>query len=260
MTQRESIMPSSPLKTERNGALLHLRFNRPGSLNAIDSAMASVFQQSVEQAVADPYIRVIVLSGEGRSFMAGGDIAQFAADPDSIPDSLIEPMNQAIELLSSCDKIVLGSVQGPIAGAGMSLALACDLLIAADTTRFSFAYTALGVSGDLGITWTLPRQLGLRRAMSVALLGETIKAEEALALDLVNQLVPADHLEDRTEELGQRLCRLPALAAGNIKRLLRSGLEQDLVSQLAAEKQAFSQCIAHPDFNDAVQGFLTKRN
>lgn len=252
-------MSDTPLTLERSGKVVQLQFNRPTSLNAIDSAMAGAFLQAVTDAVADDDVRVIILSGAGRSFMAGGDIAQFSRDPQSIPDSLIEPMNQAIQLLRGSDKIVLGSVQGPVAGAGMSLALVCDLLIAADNTRFSFAYTALAVSGDLGISWSLPRLLGLRNAMAVALLGDSIKADEAQRLGLVNRVVEAEQLAEQTLRLANQLAELPTLAAGNIKRLLQAALQQDLGSQLAAEKQAFSQCIEQPEFHAAVAGFLTKR-
>lgn len=252
-------MSDLPLTVTSSGTLRHLKFSRPASLNAIDSAMARAFAQAVEEAVKDPAVRVITLSGEGRSFMAGGDISQFSRDPNSIPDSLIEPMNQAILLLTRSDKLVLGSVQGPVAGAGMSLALACDLLVAADNTRFSFAYTALAVSGDLGISWTLPRLLGLRQALAIALLGDTIKADEALRLGLVNRVVELEQLAAQTHSLAEQLSALPALAAGNIKSLMRTASEQDLANQLADEKQAFSQCIAQPEFHDAVAGFLAKR-
>ena len=252
-------MSDAPLIAERSGKLLRLQFNRPASLNAIDSAMAGAFLDVVTEAVADADLRVIILSGAGRSFMAGGDIAQFSRDPQSIPDGLIEPMNQAIRLLSASDKIVLGSVQGPVAGAGMSLALACDLLIAADNTRFSFAYTALAASGDLGITWTLPRLLGLRNALAVALLGDSIKADEAQRLGLVNRVVEAEQLAEQTVSLADQLAGLPILATTNIKRLMQAALHHDLGSQLDAEKQAFSQCIEQPAFRAAVDGFLAKR-
>jgi len=252
-------MSDAPLTLERSGKLLQLQFNRPASLNAIDSVMAEAFLGAVTGAVADDGIRVIILSGAGRSFMAGGDIAQFSRDPGSIPDSLIEPMNQAILLLSGSDKLVLGSVQGPVAGAGMSLALVCDLLIAADNTRFSFAYTALAASGDLGISWSLPRLLGLRNAMGVALLGESIEADEAQRLGLVNRIVAAEHLAEQTLNLANQLAELPVLASTSIKRLMQAALQQDLGSQLAAEKQAFSQCIEQPEFHAAVTGFLAKR-
>lgn len=249
-------MCDGPLTVEQSGKLVHLQFNRPASLNAINSAMAGAFLQAVTSAVEDESVRVIILSGAGRSFMAGGDIDQFSKAPESIPESLIEPMNQAIQLLIGSDKIVLGSLQGPVAGAGMSLALACDLLIAADNTRFSFAYTALAVSGDLGISWTLPRLLGLHKAMAVALLGDTIEIDEAQRLGLVSRVVEAEQLTVRTRELAQQLSSLPVSAASNIKRLMRAGLEQDPGSQLAAEKRAFSDCIMQQEFRDAVTSFL----
>ncbi|EZQ18721.1 enoyl-CoA hydratase [Halopseudomonas bauzanensis] len=252
-------MPEPPLMKERCGKLLRLTFNRSASLNAIDSEMASAFLQAVMEAVEDASIRVIILSGAGRSFMAGGDIAQFGRDPDSIPDTLIEPMNRAILLLTNSDKMVLGSLHGPVAGAGMSLALACDLIIAADNTRLSFAYTALAVSGDLGITWSLPRLAGLPKALAVALLGDTLSADEALRLGLICRVTEGDQLEAQTESLATHLSTLPALAAGNIKRLMRSAFDRDLGSQLADEKKAFSDCITQSEFHDAVASFLASR-
>lgn len=251
-------MLEPPLIKERSDKLLRLTLNRPASLNAIDSEMASAFLHAVTEAIEDASIRVIILGGAGRAFMAGGDIAQFSRDSGSIPDSLIEPMNRAILLLTSSDKLVLGSLHGPVAGAGMSLALACDLIIAADDTRFSFAYTALAVSGDLGITWSLPRLAGLPRALAVALLGDTLSADEALRLGLVCRVTEGEQLAAQTESLAMHLSALPALAAGNIKRLMRSAFDRDLGSQLAEEKKAFSDCITQSEFHHAVASFLAR--
>lgn len=252
-------MSDVPLTVEHTGSIVRLRFNRPASLNAINSALATAFLQAVTSAVADNSVRVIVLSGAGRSFMAGGDIAQFSSAPETIPEDLIEPMNQAIRLLRRSNKLVLGSVHGPVAGAGMSLALSCDLLLAADNTRFSFAYTALAVSGDLGISWALPRLLGLRRALGIALLGDTIQAGDGQRLGLVNRVVALDQLTACTDEVAQQLVELPASAASNIKRLMQAGLDQDLESILAAEKVSFDHCIKQPEFKSAVSSFMAGR-
>lgn len=252
-------MSTAPLLLESHGAIRHIRFNRPQALNAIDRSLASAFLDVCRQLADDPEVRVIVLSGNGRGFMAGGDIAQFRDEPASVPETLIEPMNQALQLLSRLDAPVLASLHGPVAGAGMSLALACDLAIAADSTRFNFAYLNLGASCDVGASWHLPRLVGLRKALEIALLSQPIGAEEALGLGLVNRVVPAEELESATLALAERLAAAPPKAQGLLKRLLRYSLQNSLETQLQAEKAAFGQCLTSEDFKEAVNAFLEKR-
>lgn len=252
-------MSTAPILLESNGPIRHIRFNRPQALNAIDRSLASAFLETCRQLADDPEVRVIVLSGAGRGFMAGGDIAQFRDAPASVPNTLIEPMNQALLLLSRMDAPVLACLHGPVAGAGMSLALACDLAIAADSTRFNFAYLNLGASCDVGASWNLPRLVGLRKALEIALLSEPINADEALRLGLVNRVVPDDELETATLALAQRLTAASPKAQGLLKRLLRDSSQNSFACQLEVEKAAFTACLQTEDFLEAVNAFLEKR-
>lgn len=250
---------TDPLKFWREGAVAHLRFNRPGVLNAIDSATASAFLDACRSLRDDPDLRVVVISGEGRAFMAGGDIAQFRDAPDTIPATLIEPLHEALQILTALRAPVLASVHGAVAGAGMSLALACDLAIAADNTRFNLAYVNLGTSCDLGASWSLPRIVGLRKALEIALLSETIDAGTARELGLVNKVVAADQLAQETAQLAARLAAGAPAGQGMLKQLMRASFNRDLGSQLAAEQQGFATCAATADFAEAVSAFLGKR-
>lgn len=252
-------LTTSPIRCRRDGAIAHIRFNRPDVLNAADSAMASSFRDACRDATGDPSVRVIVLGGEGRAFMAGGDIAQFRDDPASVPQTLIDPMHDAMLSLSRSRAIVIASVHGAVAGAGMSLALGCDLAIAADGTRFNLAYAKLGTSCDLGGSWHLPRLVGLRRALDIALLCDTIDAAQALQLGLVNRVVAAAALEEETHTLAARLASGAPVALGRIKKLMRESFSRSLADQLNEERAGFGDCIATADFAEGVAAFLARR-
>ena len=250
---------TSPLICQRDGAIARIRFNRPGVLNAADSALAGAFRDACLAIAADPAVRVVVLSGEGRAFMAGGDIAQFRDDSQSVPETLIDPLHEGLMCLSRARAIVVASLHGAVAGAGMSLALGCDLAIAAEGTRFNFAYANLGASCDLGGSWHLPRVVGQRRALEIALLCDTVDSAQALQLGLVNRVVPAAALADETDKLALRLASGAPVAQGIIKRLMRDSFSRDLAGQLEAEREGFATCIATQDFSEAVAAFLAKR-
>jgi 2-(1,2-epoxy-1,2-dihydrophenyl)acetyl-CoA isomerase len=196
---------SEPLLVQREGGIAWLRFNRPERLNAIDAAMAVAFRDAVRGLPGDATLRCVVLAGEGRAFMAGGDITAFG-NADAIA-TIMDPMHEALALLAALPVPVLASVQGAAAGGGMSIALAADLAIAADNAKFNLAYLRLGTSPDCGGSWNLARLVGLRRAMGIALLEEVLDAPAALAAGLVNRVVPAAELATATglEEANVRL-------------------------------------------------------
>ncbi len=252
-------LTAAPVQVLREGAIARIRFNRPAVLNAADTGLAAAFREACVAIVADPDTRVVVISGEGRAFMAGGDIAQFRDDPQSVPATLIDPLHEGLKCLAGAAPIVIASLHGAVAGAGMSIALGCDLAIAAEGTRFNMAYARLGASCDLGGSWHLPRLVGLRRALEIALLCEDIDAAQALQLGLVNRVVPAATLADATQALAERLARGAPVAQGLLKRLLRESFGRDLAGQLDAERAAFSTCLATVDFGEAVSAFLAKR-
>jgi 2-(1,2-epoxy-1,2-dihydrophenyl)acetyl-CoA isomerase len=252
-------MTETPVIYRRDGPVARITFNRPQMLNAIDSQMATLFLRACREVAADAEVRAVVVSGEGRAFMAGGDIAQFRDDPQSVPSSLIDPMHEGLKLLGTLQAPVIASVQGAAAGAGMSIALACDLVIAAEGTRFNSAYVNLATSCDLGASWSLPRVVGLRRALEIMLLSETIDAARALELGLVNRVVPADELVAETEKLVNRLVSGAPIAQGVLKRLMRESFGREFSAQLAAERKGFEACVRTADFREGVAAFLDKR-
>lgn len=238
-----------------------IRFNRPERLNALSVEVAEGFAAAVDQALADAQTRVIVLSAEGRAFVAGGDLAYLAAAEDrrSAAHDLIDPIHGALRRLAEADPIVIASVKGAVAGAGMSLCMNADLAIAADDATFNLAYARVAGSPDCGGSWALPRLVGMRKALEIALLSESIRADEALALALVNRVVPKEELETKTRELALRLAAGPTTAFGVTKRLIRSSLDRSYSAQLDAEAKAFGDCAEHPDFPEAVGAFFEKR-
>lgn len=250
---------ASSLIYRRDGYIARIHFNRPEALNAVDADMARAFKAACLAISKDAQVRVVVLSGEGRAFIAGGDIKVFQADAESVAQALIDPLHEGVLLLAALRAPVIASLHGAVAGAGFSLAMMCDLAIAADDTRFNLAYCNLATSSDLGASWTLPRVVGLRKAMEIALLSGTIDATEALRLGLVNRVVARQELQEQTEALALRLAGQAPIAMGKMKKLLRDSFDNDLATQLGAERQSFAECARTADFAEAVDAFLGKR-
>ena len=252
--------PTAPLLLERNGAIATLRFNRPDALNAIDVPMANAVLVAVQTVAADPAVRTVVLCGNGRGFMAGGDLATLRADPVQGAIDILTPLNAALLLLAQMNAPVIAQVHGVAAGAGLSLLLMADYVIAAEGTRLNLAYINLGTSCDVGASWALPRIVGLRKALEIALLGEAFTADDALRLGLINRIVPAAELDSATTTLAQRLAAGPTVAYGAMKRLMRASMDRTLPEQLAAEKDAFVHCAGTEDFRAGVEAFHQRQS
>ena len=251
---------TAPLLLERDGAIATLRFNRPDALNAIDVPMANAVLTAVQTVAADPGVRAVVLCGNGRGFMAGGDLATLRADPVQGAIDILTPLNQALLLLTQMNAPVIAQVHGVAAGAGLSLLLMADYVLLAEGTRLNLAYINLGTSCDVGASWALPRTVGLRKALEIALLGEAFTADDALRLGLINRIVPAAELDSATTTLAQRLAAGPTVAYGAMKRLMRASMDRTLPEQLAAEKDAFVHCAGTDDFRAGVEAFHQRQS
>lgn len=250
---------ASPLEVTREGAVVTLRFSRPDALNAIDVPMAEALLAAVRAIAADASVRAVVLCGAGRGFMAGGDLATLRADPVQGAAALLAPLNATVQLLATLNAPVIAKVHGVAAGAGLSLMLQADFVIAAEGTRFNLAYINLGTSCDVGASWALPRLVGLRNALEISLMGDTLTAPDALRLGLVNRVVPAEHLDTAAAALIGRVAHGPTLAYGAMKRLMRASFDRDLDTQLAAETAAFAGCAATEDLRAGIEAFYARK-
>jgi 2-(1,2-epoxy-1,2-dihydrophenyl)acetyl-CoA isomerase len=241
-----------------DGGIATIRFNRPKVLNALDIPSAQEFLAACERiSQSDGEVRVVVIRGTGRGFMAGGDLSMLQAEGGA--RALIEPMHRGLALLADQPAPVLASLNGAVAGAGLSLALGADLAIAADDAVFNLAYSKVGASCDLGGSWALPRVVGLRRAMEISLLSDPVEAAQALDWGLVNRVVPAADLDAQTLALAQRLAQGPTAAYGRMRQLMRTSFERSFTGQLDAERDAFLAGTTSADFREGVAAFLGRR-
>lgn len=251
---------------ESDGPVATLTLNRPDSLNVLDFPMMDALVAHTAALAADDSLRVVVVRGAGRHFMAGGDIRTFAGELELAPaertarfHGIIGRLHASIETLARMPHVVIAQVHGAVAGFGLSLMNACDLAVAADNAYFASAYKAIATTPDGGGTWSLPRVVGLRRALDIMLVGDRFDAAQARDYGLVNRVVPAAELDATVRAMAGSLAAGPVLALRNTKRLLRESLGQSLSAQLAAEAASFGACAATADFKEGVTAFLEKR-
>ena len=248
------------LSVERGVATILL--NRPQVLNAMDGEMMQQLRPIAESVQNDPAVRAVVVRGEGPAFMAGGDVSVFHSHLRELPELIVRwgrEMHFAFLALRRMGKPVLASVHGAVAGAGFSLLCAADLAIAAADTKFTLAYANIGASPDGGSTHFLPRLLGYRKAMELALLPDRFDAETARSLGLVNWVVTGDKLPEETAKIAQRLASGPTKAYAEAKRLMNQSLATSIETQMEEELFAFSRCASTADLKEGVTAFVEKR-
>lgn len=258
---------SEQVLLEIRGAVATLTLNRPQAMNALGLEMGRAFLARAQELRRAEGVKVVVVTGAGEHFMAGGDIKEFHTMVAEAPEArerafgrlIGELINPAVEILRELPAPVLGKVRGACAGFGFSLMAGCDLAIAADNAYFTTGYSLLGTTADGGGTYFLPRLVGLKKAAELTLLAERIDAQQALSLGLVNRVVPAAELDAACEALAIRLASGPSLAYANAKRLLNRSLAASLADQLAAEAASFARCSATADFAEGVSAFVEKR-
>lgn len=245
----------------RHDGIAEIRLNRPERRNVLDVEMVDALGGAIAEVVEAKDTRVVVFSAEGSSFGAGGDLDYFrrAEDKPAAAERLIRPLHEMLKRLDAAPFITIGSIKGAVAGGSLSLALGFDMLIAAEDTVFNFAYPRVGVPADCGGSWALPRLVGYRKALEIALLCQSIRADEALRLGLVNRIVPLDALEAETMALARQLAEGAPAAQAHVKALMRRSLDNDYAAQLDAEKAAFVACAGTGDFSEALEAFFGKR-
>ena len=257
-------MPS--VVVERRGGVLEIILNRPEILNAVNRETIAALADAVAEAAEDRAARVVLLRGAGTHFCAGGDITMFAelirlppAERQTALYRIVDTLHPLLVRMRRMPKPVVSVVQGAAAGVGLSFVLAADLALAAEDAVFTSGYIHLGTSPDGGMTATLPHIVGIKRAAELMLLGDRFDAQSALALGLVNRVVPADTLETEAAALAARLVAGPAHAYGRTKGLLQATLGDAFDAQLRRETESFAACAATEDFAEGVRAFLEKR-
>jgi 2-(1,2-epoxy-1,2-dihydrophenyl)acetyl-CoA isomerase len=239
----------SPIHVARDGAVARLLLDRPDAGNAIDCA-------------DDPAIRCVVLSGIGRFFCVGGDVAAFAAGGDDAPHvlkTLADTLHGAILTLVGMRKPLIVLVNGPAAGAGLSLALLGDVVIAARSAHFTAAYTAIGLTPDGGMSWFLPRLVGLRRAQAMILTNQRVTAEEAVQLGLITEVVEDDDLVSAGDDFAARFVEAPMAALGATRGLLLASATLPLDIHLNREAATIAAAGGHTESREGVAAFLARR-
>ncbi len=252
---------STILSTIKDGVCT-ITLNRPEVYNALNEQMKKELNDALKEAEKDPIVRCIVLRGAGdKSFCSGQDLKEHASGRvrRSLRDSLEKSYNPMIRRMRSMEKPIIGMINGVAAGAGLSIALACDLRIMADTAKLIEVFVRIGLVPDSGSHWFLPRLVGMAKAFEYAALGNDISAAEAERVGLVNKVVPAAELEKATTEIAAKLATAPTKAIGLIKRTLNKALSSDLDSLL--DYEAYIQEIASltEDHQEGVHAFLEKR-
>ncbi|OAN65848.1 enoyl-CoA hydratase/isomerase family protein [Sphingomonas sp. TDK1] len=246
----------------REGPVARLTLNRPEVGNAIDPALAAALAKAARIVAADPTVRCVVLTGAGRLFCAGGDLAGIAAAGDGASrflHDLADMLHDAVFTLATMAKPLLVVANGPAAGAGLSLVLLGDVALAARTAHFTAAYAGVGLTPDGGMSWLLPRLVGLRQAQAMLLTNRRVDAEAAERLGIVTQTVEDDALDAEAHRLAARLVRSPSGAIGAARGLLLEGAVSALRSHLDREAATIAAAAGTAEGQEGIAAFLDRR-
>jgi 2-(1,2-epoxy-1,2-dihydrophenyl)acetyl-CoA isomerase len=244
--------------TSRDGSVLTITLNRPDVYNAFNRAMQAGLREALDEA-ADPGVRAVVITGAGRGFCSGQDLKEFSELPGGIRDALEETYHPNIRAIRALEKPVIAAVNGPTAGAGLSLACACDVRIASDAANFVPGFIGIGLIPDAGGSWFIHRLLGFARAFEWMVSNRRLGADEALAWGLVSEVVPADKFPKRADELAAWYAFLPTRGVAMTKQLFEHAYTASLEEQLELEAELQQAATGTDDFGEGVQAFLDKR-
>ena len=255
--------PAVNLAVDAATGIARLELNRPDAANAINLALAVELEQAALTVAGDANVRAVLLTGAGARFCGGGDVADFAQQPaDRLPEHLGEitaHLHPAVATLATLNAPVVAAVQGSAAGAGLGLVLAADIVIASRSARFVMAYTGIGMSPDGSSSWFLPRIVGQRRALELALTNRVLSADEAREWGVATTVVEDDALVGAAEEVVAKLAAGPTAAYGRAARLLRASWGNTLDDQLAVEREEIMASGATADGREGISAFVEKR-
>lgn len=256
-------MGFNSIEFDVNEGVATLKLNRPRALNSFTREMHAEVREAMQQTAGDNSIRCLVITGEGRGFCAGQDLGDRAVSNDQgVPDlgeSVKKNYNPLIQSIMNLPKPVICAVNGVAAGAGSSIALACDIVLAARSASFIQAFCKIGLIPDSGGTWNLPRAVGLARAKGLAMLGDRLSAEMAEDWGLIWKCVDDDDLQQEAHKMARHFASQPTVALGRIKKLLHESASNTLNTQLDLEQQAMQTLGQSEDYREGVAAFIEKR-
>ena len=248
--------PQPDILTHVESGVMTLTLNRLERKNSITAAMYGFLADAIEQAAADPAIRVVVLQGHETIFCAGNDIGDFLNKPPAGPDS---PVFRFLHGIASFPKPLVAAVCGPAVGIGTTLLLHCDLVYAGDNAAFSMPFVNLGLCPEAAASLLVPQMLGYHRAAEALLLGEPFMAEAALEVGLVNRVVPPMEANGVAQAAARKLAAKPPSSLAETKRLMKQGLQPQVLRQMAEEGASFTRMLSEPAAKEAFSAFMDKR-
>jgi 2-(1,2-epoxy-1,2-dihydrophenyl)acetyl-CoA isomerase len=247
---------------EVDGAIARITLDRPDVGNALNIPMARELMECAIRCEGDATIRVVLLTGRGKLFCAGGDVVEFARAGAQLPDFLREItsyIHAAVSSLARMNKPLVTAINGAAAGAGISLAILGDIALADPTAVFTLAYTAIGMTPDGGATWLLPRLVGLRRAQELCLTNRRLNADEAAAIGLVTRVTEAGQLTDEANAVAAQLAKGATMALGATRLLLADSLSTPLETQMERESRSIAARARTSDGREGIAAFVAKR-
>ena len=253
--------PYATIHYERQDNIALLTLNRPERRNAMNLELNRDLLAGFKQAARDGQVRAVLVTGAGKGFCAGADLSMFQTKPtaDEVYEIIISSYKPLIEMITGMSKPVIAAIHGVAAGAGASLALACDLRLMAHDASIMMAFSNIGLVPDAGATWFLARQVGYGRAFEIAAEGNRIPAERCLELGLTNKIVPAEQLLSIAMAWARKLAERPTLALGLTKRAMQHAQLNDLSSTMEYEARLQKQTVSSQDFMEGVMAFIQKR-
>ncbi|MBI4240351.1 MAG: enoyl-CoA hydratase [Candidatus Rokubacteria bacterium] len=255
-------MAYETLVVEVKDQVCTITLNRPEAYNAVNEAMAEELHLAILECDEDPGVRALVLTGAGKAFCAGGDVKSFVQNLDRIGyhlKRLTTPIHAAVSRMARMPKPVVAAINGVAAGAGMSLTLASDLVVAAESARFTMAYSRIGATPDGSSTYFLPRVVGIRRALELIYTNRVLTARDALEWGIVNRVVPDGDALKAAAELARELAQGPTVALGHAKRLILLSEQESLETQMEHEAQEIAAMGKTEDFKEGVTAFAQKK-
>lgn len=245
--------------TQSNG-VCELKLNRPEVFNSFNKAMAMALQAALDACEKDENVRAIVITGEGKAFCAGQDLAE-ATDPNGpeLQTIVKEHYNPIITRIRTIEKPIIAAVNGVAAGAGANIALACDLTIATESASFIQAFSKIGLIPDSGGTFFLPRLVGMQKALALMMTADKISATDAEAMNMIYKVVPDAYFQQEVQDLAVKLAQMPTRGLGLTKRAVNESMFSNLALQLEREEELQTQAGQTEDFNEGVAAFMEKR-